>query len=98
MFKPPPGLLPLSPQRLRICSVAKKNSSRKLSEKGLEQPLEPPFLAPQSSEIELLTLFRGPLRLQIGAYRGFRTVSLGSSVNRDACLTATQTTGTNQTK
>src|SRR5215216_6449466 len=29
-------------------------SPLKLSEKGLEQPLEPPFLAPQSSEIELL--------------------------------------------
>src|SRR5215216_4182539 len=47
-----------------------------------EKALEPPFLAPRAAKQSFFGLFRRLLRLQFGAFRGFRTVSLGRWVNR----------------
>ena len=58
----------------------------KLSEKGPEEALESAFWAPQSSEIRLLDPVRWLLGLGSGPFGAFRTVSLGSSLNRGKAI------------
>jgi hypothetical protein len=43
----------------------------KLSEKGLEWPMGPPFWPPEQRNEPSLTSFRRFLRLEVRAYRGF---------------------------
>jgi hypothetical protein len=47
----------------------------KLSEKGLEWPMGPPFWPPEQRNEPSLTSFRRFLRLEVRAYRGFSEVS-----------------------
>jgi hypothetical protein len=48
-----------------------ENFLLKLSEKGLEWPIGPPFWPPEQRNEPSLTSFRRFLRLEVRAYRGF---------------------------